>query len=86
MEFYVYLADLSIIGFLPTEAVTSELWNALVVDMLRNGKECIVSGRTLEMYEFTLSMSLKEGTLENVFGQICAQLKDQKGRGAKYML
>jgi len=86
MEFYVYLADLSIIGFLPTEAVMSEFWNALVVDMLKNGKECIVSGRTLEMYEFILSMSLKEGTLENVFGQIYTQLKYKKGICAKYML
>ena len=88
MEFYVYLADASLSGTMPLEAIMNEEWNNLVVGMLQEGKEYIVSRRTLEMYELLLGMSLKEDTLENVFGQMCSELKKKykKGLCAKYML
>jgi hypothetical protein len=61
LEFYVYLADLSLdVGVeLPEEPILNEAYNNLLVAMLQEGKEFSVPAETIAVYEKVLGIEIK---------------------------
>lgn len=61
LEFYVYLADLSLdVGVkLPEEPILNEVYNNLLVAMLQEGKEFSVPANTVALYEKVLGIEIK---------------------------
>jgi hypothetical protein len=60
LEFYVYLADLSLDPMIqmPDEAIMNEEFNNLVVNMLTEGKGYVLPESTVQLYERLLGISI----------------------------
>jgi hypothetical protein len=60
LEFYVYLADLSLdpLVKMPDEAIMNEEFNNLVVNMLKEGKGYVLPLATIKLYERVLGVSI----------------------------
>lgn len=90
MSFYVNLADASLEMEYIEEPIMSEVYNDLIVQMLREGRQCIVAQKVLAVYEkvFGFSFKVDEPTLEDVFICMRDELRVRYSDGvcAKHMM
>jgi hypothetical protein len=91
LEFYVYLADLSLDPMIqmPDEAIMNEDFNNLIVGMLKNGSGCIVPLTTIQLYEKLLGISIvSEPTIKNIYEAIAKTISNKYRGGlcARLML
>jgi hypothetical protein len=84
LEFYVYLADLSLDSTinLPDEAIMSESFNNLLVNMLKHGSSYIVPISTVVLYQNLLGISLVgDYTIEGLYNKISEELREKYRNG-----
>jgi hypothetical protein len=90
ISFYVNLADASLGMEYTEEPIMSEVYNILIVQMLREGRQCTIPRKALILYEKIFGFSFKdeEYTLEDVFTYMRDDLRVRYSAGvcAKYML
>ncbi len=92
MEFYVYLADLSldITIPMPDEAIMNEEFNNLVVNMLKEGKTYILPESTVKLYERLLGISILTNmpTIHCIYEVIAKEIRNKYRGGlcARLML
>jgi hypothetical protein len=83
LEFYVYLADLSLDTMIqmPDEAIMNEEYNNLVVNLLRHGKEYSVPESTVRMYNRMLGLSIERSTISNMYDSIFKEIRNKYKNG-----
>jgi hypothetical protein len=77
LEFYVYLADLSLDKDMPDEAILSEPFNNLLVNMLKEGGDYVLPLSTVKIYERLLGISIGVASIKNVYEVISEKIRNK---------
>lgn len=79
LEFYVYLADLSLDPMIPMpdEAILSEPFNNLIVNMLKEGGDYVLPLSTVKIYERLLGISIEIASIKNVYEAIFDTIRNK---------
>jgi hypothetical protein len=84
----VHILDFSLKHGLPEDPTICPIWNGLVVKMLKEGKEAVLSTEEINMYKniFRLKNLPKTNTIVNIYSIIVSSLKKVRGPCSKHML